>query len=95
LNPILLAKRATKMPRTKKQKSDDDLPELIDPRLTPKNPDILIISEVIPMRDLQDMYINWVMTQCDNDKDLVAKRLEISKKTIYNRCKHGNVQNIK
>jgi transcriptional regulator with PAS, ATPase and Fis domain len=91
----LLAKRATKMPRIKKQKRDDDLPELIDPRLVSGNPDILIISEVIPMRDLQDMYINWVMTQCDNDKDLVAKRLEISKKTIYNRCKHGNVQNIK
>jgi DNA-binding NtrC family response regulator len=80
------------MSRSKNQKSNDDLPELIDPRLIINS---LIISEVIPMRDLQDMYINWVMAQCDNDKDLVAKRLEISKKTIYNRCKHGNVQNIK
>lgn len=46
----------------------------------------------VSMRRLQDMYISWCMYRYGGDKDTVSSRLKISKRTISNRIKSGNVQ---
>lgn len=53
-------------------------------------PSDFTIREVIPMRDIQDLYINWVMERLDGDKMETAKQLGISQKTIYNRINSKN-----
>jgi transcriptional regulator with PAS, ATPase and Fis domain len=60
--------------------------------LITEHENVFHVDNIIPMRTLQDMYMNWVMAKCDYDKDVVAKRLRISRKTVYNRCKYGQVQ---
>jgi DNA-binding NtrC family response regulator len=53
-------------------------------------PSDFIIREIMPMRDVQDAYINWVMARLDGDKVETAKQLGISQKTIYNRINSKN-----
>jgi hypothetical protein len=53
-------------------------------------PEDFTIREIIPMRDIQDLYINWVMARLDGDKMETAKQLGISQKTIYNRINSKN-----
>jgi len=54
-------------------------------------PDDFIVREIVPMRQLQDSYINWVMARLDGDKGETARQLGISEKTIYNRINYGDV----
>lgn len=51
------------------------------------------ISDILPMRSVQDRYIEWVMLRCNKDQKVAAEKLGISSKTIYNRYRYGNVQN--
>lgn len=66
--------------------TDTEITEVID-----NLPEDFTIREIIPMRELQDSYINWVMVRLEGDKTEVARQLGISEKTIYNRINHGGV----
>ncbi len=66
--------------------NDDEVTEIID-----SIPYDFIVREIIPMRQLQDSYINWAMVRLKGDKSEVARQLGISEKTIYNRINHGDV----
>jgi DNA-binding NtrC family response regulator len=63
--------------------------------MTEPDQNLFSVSEIIPMRQLQDSYINWVMIRCHGDKEKVAELLKISEKTLYNRIRHGDVTELK
>ena len=54
-------------------------------------PSTFVVSEFISMRQLQDDYISFVLSTCDDDLDRAAEKLGITSRTIYNRIRSGNV----
>jgi hypothetical protein len=46
----------------------------------------------MPLREVETRYSQWVADQSDGDKNLLAKRLEISIRTVYHWISKGRIK---